>query len=62
MRFELVLVPAAVALGLLGVGVSPGGEKLQEKTFEKEITVKVKLNYLLYLPKGTRRRRKRTGR
>src|SRR5262249_30996051 len=55
--------PAAMAilLGLLGLAAAPAaaadkdkepGKVQQEKSFEKEITVKVKLNYLLFLPEG----------
>lgn len=48
---------AALAVGV-GVLAASGGTKADEKGkqqakhFEKEITVKVKLNYLLYLPEG----------
>jgi len=47
----------AVLGGVAGLGVRTGaGEKeagtLQEKQFEKEITVKVRFDYLLYLPPG----------
>jgi predicted peptidase len=46
----------AVGTGLAVVPVRSEADdkesKQQEKQFEKEITVKVKLNYLLYLPEG----------
>ena len=59
------MLPAAAALGLFAPGArgdEPAARAQQEKSFEKEITVKVKLNYLLYLPKGYERVRTRTGR
>jgi predicted peptidase len=53
---DLTLAAAAVAVTLLAPlparGDEPSSTAQQEKTFEKEITITVKLNYLLYLPKG----------
>ena len=46
--WALLLVSAAI----LTVSVAKGDDTQQEKSFEKEITIKVKLNYLLYLPEG----------
>ena len=55
-------------LGLLAAGLvwvpapAAGGERegmQQEKHFDKEITVRVKLDYLLFLPEGYDRGRKR---
>ena len=46
---------ATFALALLGFGWAssrPARAAQQEKHFEKEITVKVKLDYLLFLPEG----------
>ncbi len=43
-----MLLSAAV----LPASVATADEKQQEKSFEKEITITVKLNYLLYLPEG----------
>jgi predicted peptidase len=43
---------AACAVAALRADEKPAGGTLQEKQFEKEITVKVKLDYLLYLPKS----------
>lgn len=47
----------ALALAALVAAAAPADDKQpapaqQEKSFEKEITVKVKLNYLLFLPEG----------
>jgi predicted peptidase len=55
--------PAAMAilLGLVGLAAAPAvaadkdkepGKVQQEKAFEKDITIKVKMNYLLFLPEG----------
>jgi predicted peptidase len=56
----MILVRSALALaliaGLAWSGVlradEKSGQAQQEKVFEKEITVKVKLKYLLFLPEG----------
>ncbi len=46
-------IALAVALGFaVPIAAEDKGRKQQPKTFEKEVTVKVKLNYLLYLPEG----------
>ena len=47
----VLAVVAVVPVASLGDEKQPAG-KQQEKQFEKEITVKVTLNYLLYLPDG----------
>lgn len=50
-----LLKTAAVAFAgvcLLGFAVNHARAEQQEKQFEKEITVKVKLKYLLFLPEG----------
>jgi predicted peptidase len=47
----VLAVVAAVPVATRGDEKQPAG-KQQEKQFEKEITVKVKLDYLLYLPDG----------
>jgi predicted peptidase len=51
-----ILLPIALILGLVWVpsvqASDETGKVQQEKTFEKEINVKVKLNYLLFLPEG----------
>lgn len=49
--------PRLGALALLSVALLPlsavkAGDTQQEKSFEKEITIKVKMNYLLALPEG----------
>jgi predicted peptidase len=44
-----------VVLGLLAAGLLAGpapGKGQEEKKFEKEIKIKVKMNYLLFLPEG----------
>jgi predicted peptidase len=55
------LAAMAVLLGLGGLTGGPAvaadkdkepGKVQQEKAFEKEITIKVKMNYLLFLPEG----------
>ena len=46
-----ILLSACIALPARADGKSPSGDQ-QEKSFEKEITVKVKLSYLLFLPEG----------
>jgi predicted peptidase len=57
MRMRLVnvllisVMTAVVTPVLAGDGDKPES-KQREKSFEKEITIKVKLNYLLYLPEG----------
>ena len=43
---------AFAAACLLGFAARPARAEQQEKQFEKEITVKVKLKYLLFLPEG----------
>ena len=52
LRLSLLLSTLAVAT-LCATVASAGDEHpaQQEKSFEKEVTIKVKLNYLLYLPK-----------
>jgi predicted peptidase len=50
-----LLKTAALALAgicLMGFAASAANAEQQEKQFEKEITVKVKLKYLLFLPEG----------
>ncbi len=47
----LLCLAACLAIQPLARGDEPKDTQ-QAKTFEKEVTVKVKLNYLLYLPKG----------
>jgi predicted peptidase len=50
-RFFWTLINCtSVCIALLWVG--PASAEQQAKHFEKEITVKVKLNYLLFLPEG----------
>ncbi|MBN1418021.1 MAG: prolyl oligopeptidase family serine peptidase [Planctomycetes bacterium] len=51
---RLHVLPVAIpALLLFAPGRAPCAENVQqEKRFEKEITVKVSLNYLLFLPEG----------
>ncbi len=54
MRSTFILLLAAAACLFadpLAQGDEPKGTQ-QEKSFEKEVTVTVKMNYLLYLPKG----------
>jgi predicted peptidase len=46
--WALLLLSAA----FLQASVAKADDTQQEKSFEKEITIKVKLNYLLYLPEG----------
>jgi predicted peptidase len=46
---SLALLAASVSLPALGAGEEPDKVQ-QEKQFEREITVKVKINYLLFLP------------
>ena len=48
----LVIVNMAVVMPVLADDGAKPKSKQQEKSFEKEITIKVKLNYLLYLPEG----------
>ena len=48
----LLIVSAMVVMPVSADDGAKPKSKQQEKSFEKEITVKVKLNYLLYLPKG----------
>lgn len=53
MRFSFALVFAVVvAVMLVAGGSSPVGAEQQAKRVEKEITVTIKLDYLVYLPKG----------
>ncbi len=47
----VLLTITAIPVQTLAADTEPVG-KLQDKQFEKEITVKVKLDYLLYLPDG----------
>jgi predicted peptidase len=53
LRWTAVLfVTVGVAAVLARADEKKSAGKQQEKQFEKDITVKVKLNYLLYLPEG----------
>src|SRR5260221_14483022 len=46
-------IALAVVLGFaISVGAEEKAGNQQPKSLEKEVTVKVKLNYLLYLPEG----------
>jgi predicted peptidase len=51
-----LILPIVTALSLVWVAAiqakDEGGKVQKAKSFEKEITVKVKLNYLLFLPEG----------
>jgi predicted peptidase len=49
----LALLPAAVAFTALALGGAPGpAGKQQAHTLDKDITVHIKMNYLLFLPEG----------
>jgi predicted peptidase len=48
----LLIVNMALVMPVLADDGAKAKSKQQEKSFEKEITIKVKLNYLLYLPEG----------
>jgi predicted peptidase len=55
MRHVIATAVLVAVAGLVGAGWADDkgtAGKQQEKHFEKEITVKVRLNYLLYLPDG----------
>jgi predicted peptidase len=43
---------SAVAVAVVGTGLVAAEPRQQEKLFEREITVKARLKYLLYLPEG----------
>ena len=51
-RFRTVALLSSAMLTISTARADDGPGKQEEKSFEKEITVTVKLNYLLYLPDG----------
>src|SRR5262245_55127650 len=47
----LATIASALALSIrVDAGEKEAGGKLQDRQFEKEITLKIKMDYLLYLP------------
>jgi len=46
------VVALAIVAGVVAGDDKKSADRQQAKTFEKEVTIKVKMKYLLYLPKG----------